>query len=374
MSEILEKIGVAARDFVKQKNLMGEEIQVRPIYVYNPDSKKTPKNAFEWAKRGCGAAGPEVSQFDNLPLKVMITGLDIRSEGCRAYKVLQESTGYQFDLREDQLVEAFKYCTISPGGKISGEFVWAICGSQCKLVLVGGDLYKELSKQKKIERVFIKKDEYKIGLIYSKKDDRKGYQHMGEYLFLGKVKLKDAKKVSYAFIEVPSLKWAKEQYIRSKISAAHFVTDCYGRNSEIQENYPTICTRIRDVIKNWTNMSCEERCNYNWYEGLQITAMFYKTAHNYYDERAPITIISDPSFEVVNCDEIVSMEFVLRLRDNLWGEHSYENGYGKNPMLNNEYYIAKELLGYNHRGDYYVKLRELNKNMNKKFQASLEWK
>jgi len=100
---------------------------------------------MRWAKRWNWdePEDPQVLELTNNPFSVKIVKLEQRTEGGRAYKVI-DSENRLFDLREDQVIETIATHGIKPGGEIPGFFVWAIIGSQVKMVIIGGKTYKEL--------------------------------------------------------------------------------------------------------------------------------------------------------------------------------------------------------------------------------------
>ena len=113
---ILERVCYASKSPVKAKDICGVEITVSDTFPYNPDSKTSPKTAKEWAmpksydyKTKQYVTGPEpvVTERYNDPFAVSIIDLDVRSQGGRAYKVIDEENR-RFDLREDQVLEVFR--------------------------------------------------------------------------------------------------------------------------------------------------------------------------------------------------------------------------------------------------------------------------
>jgi len=142
----------------------------RKAFAVDKDSKSASKTAERWsnavkvlrkqARSRIAMLFDDVEdayeETPNDPLKnLRVFYLEIRGEGGRAYKVIDER-GYVWDLREDVLVEAMIECGIKKGGILGGEYVWAILGSQIRLVRVGSQLHKDLAvstkrgKQKKI--------------------------------------------------------------------------------------------------------------------------------------------------------------------------------------------------------------------------------
>lgn len=180
--KILDKVAYAIRPERKGENLAGEEIKVRDAYPYNPESKTSPQSAKNWASHGVRAdedGKPVIVERDNMPFAVTITDLCIRDRGGRAYKVI-DSDSLMFDLREDQLLEILNRTGIMPGGRVPGDFVWGQLGSQMHLVLVGGELHKQLveetEKEKSLQRreaagLHYNERNLQVGHVYQKKDE-----------------------------------------------------------------------------------------------------------------------------------------------------------------------------------------------------------
>lgn len=100
----------------------------------------------------------EEFESDNTPIKLQIVGLERRSEGGRAYKVINEH-GYYFDLREDVLFEAIIAVGIEKDGKMGGEYIWGVLGSQMRLIRNGSALHDslaELTERKKKKKLSIR--------------------------------------------------------------------------------------------------------------------------------------------------------------------------------------------------------------------------
>jgi len=152
---LLDRVCYVSKAESNDTDLFGNEIKVRHTFPYNPDSKTAPETAKQWADntiwdhkthRYVKGPEPEFLERANDPFSVTVIDLDVRSEGGRAYKVVDQD-GRCFDLREDQVLEVFKHSGVLAGGQIPGRFVWGILGSQMRMVLVGGDLHKEMVAQ-----------------------------------------------------------------------------------------------------------------------------------------------------------------------------------------------------------------------------------
>jgi hypothetical protein len=95
-----------------------------------------------------------------------IVGLNRRSSGGRAYKVIYPPN-YLVDLRENVLLDIIYNAGINVGGKLNGEYVWSVNGSQMRLIRVGSADYKDITAFDEIrnaKRISIK--DLKPGSIY----------------------------------------------------------------------------------------------------------------------------------------------------------------------------------------------------------------
>jgi len=145
---LLDKVGYCMRQPTEATNIIDEPITIRDTFPFNPDSKTAPETARRWAKQYHFGDDRETFVPDevissNAPFAVTIVDLHHRSEGGRAYKVVDPYMR-RFDLREDQVLEVMAKCGIEPGGKVPGLFVWGTLGSQMRLALVGGELHKAM--------------------------------------------------------------------------------------------------------------------------------------------------------------------------------------------------------------------------------------
>jgi hypothetical protein len=107
---------------------------------------------------------------ENAPLSgLKVIGLEHRSEGGRAYKVLTPE-GFYFDLREDVLLDTILSEGIKPGGVLGGEYRWAKVSSEMKLVRVGSTLYSALLEaSERSILASIPKNKFEVGKIYESK-------------------------------------------------------------------------------------------------------------------------------------------------------------------------------------------------------------
>ena len=128
-----------------------------PAFVVPTDSENFNKSGMDWA---CGGRGYVQIQkpkdvvkveFENKPFTgLRWVGMDSRCEGGIAYKVVTPE-GWLVDLREDVVIDCLyegainsQKGAIGNGTYFTGEFVWAILGSQSRLVRVGSKDYQEI--------------------------------------------------------------------------------------------------------------------------------------------------------------------------------------------------------------------------------------
>lgn len=90
---LLDKVCYLSREPVQAKDISGNDITVADIFPYNPDSKTAPNTAKRWAdnshwdhvtRQVVKGAEPVLVERVNEPFSVIITDLDVRSEGGRA--------------------------------------------------------------------------------------------------------------------------------------------------------------------------------------------------------------------------------------------------------------------------------------------------
>jgi hypothetical protein len=154
------------------------KIIVKPTFPADADNPKSVETGIKW---GSGYQNknktPTTITRPNDPItNIRIVGLEIRSEGGRAYKVLLDGDLY-VDLREDVLLDTMIQEGISKGGVLRGSFIWARVGSQMKLVRVGSELHDALIKNTNLGTLK-KITTLEIGGVYRGKSPE-------EYIYLG---------------------------------------------------------------------------------------------------------------------------------------------------------------------------------------------
>lgn len=96
-----------------------------------------------------------------------ITGFEHRREGGVAWKVLTPDR-YMVDLREDVLLEIILSGGIAEGGRIIPELIWAIVGSQMKLICYGSHTMKVIQEYMvNKQKPKIRKKDLVPGTVYS---------------------------------------------------------------------------------------------------------------------------------------------------------------------------------------------------------------
>lgn len=118
---------------------------------------------------------------ENQPIAgIKVIGLEDKGEGPRIYKVLTPD-GFYFDISQDVLLETMKTKGIEPEGILGGQFVWAMVGTEPKLVRVDSELFVALLEAgERSILASIPKKKFKIGKIYESKLGERG-------IFLGYV-------------------------------------------------------------------------------------------------------------------------------------------------------------------------------------------
>lgn len=318
---LLDRVCYLSRAPSKDTDLFENEIEVRHTFPYNPGSKTAPETAKRWAdnttydhktRQYVKGPEPEFLERANDPFSVTIIDLDVRSEGGRAYKVV-DTQGRCFDLREDQILEVFKHSGILAGGQVPGQFVWGILGSQMRMVLVGGDLHKEMVEQAEALKESNRRHAsgaaptegtLKFGCIYRKRD---GSHHV----FLGRVKQPGAEKASFAFLKLPEAPTVYED------------ESVYDRDDEWSKH----AREERAIAQKWDQMTWLERCQWDWHDSKDYLQRQYKDCEpGYYHHPEDIVLMASPKFE----EELVEMavDLARRVRENATSKHKYVNGKG----------------------------------------------
>ena len=157
---------------------------VRPTFFFDNASVKAKASAEVWASHHLPSIPRVQAQVrPNTPMdNLWLDNLETRMEGGRAYKVINKDDMTYFDVREDQMLQAILKHGIQAGGKIGGEWIFAMNGSQCKCFLVDSKEYQEVLAREAIKpKVMVKVSakDLKVGEIYSNKNMTEEYVYMG---------------------------------------------------------------------------------------------------------------------------------------------------------------------------------------------------
>lgn len=159
MIRLISKVG-----FVQRPYNPGNPHMALETYYYDPASVKQQDSAVKWAHivwtnhvnarynenywypANVPATLPNTKPLptirSNTPMTgLILTDLEERGNGGRAYKVINPSDNSLFDIREDQMLQAILKYGIQPGGLIGGEWVWAINHTQSKCYLLDSKEY-----------------------------------------------------------------------------------------------------------------------------------------------------------------------------------------------------------------------------------------
>lgn len=325
---LLDRVAYCMRKPCKASNIIDEVIEVRDAFPYNPESKTAPETAKRWASPYCWEKEdeyvPEVIERDNVPFAITITDLHVRSEGGRAYKVI-DSEMRRFDLREDQVLEVMRDVGILPGGKVAGEFVWGILGSQVRLVLVGGDLHRSMVAGAADKKAFeanrsagLHPTESTLvpGHVYRKKDK-------SLHAFLGSVKRAGIDKTFYAFIEMPT----HNPYIVKSLEELEELEQRFSGNDRRVKS----ARHASEIHSKWDTLTWREKCKFAWDDQYN---KFREPNEKTYVRHEYIMLMSTPKFEAD--DGVLEADFFEELRVNAQGQHDYVDG-NKYSILQKEF-------------------------------------
>lgn len=152
---------------------------VRPAFAQNAEAKSN--TALRWA----GTNLAHTLEVPNNPITTLeLYDIERRSEGGRAWKVgiplKKGAARLLVDLREDVLLDVILMGKAAKG-ILQGPFIWAINGSQMRLVRVGSTLHKsiELAEKRQAAKP-IPPAAWVFGGVYADKNGR-------EFVYLGPV-------------------------------------------------------------------------------------------------------------------------------------------------------------------------------------------
>ena len=298
---LLEQVKYLSRTPEKVTNLMGESVTVTPTFPFNPESKTAPETAERWAEYGLSwderrAGKKPIMTFvtrNNDPFSVTIIDLVVRSEGGRAYKVIDDE-GRLFDMREDQLLEALRHVGISPGGRIPGHFVWGLLGSQMRMIFVGGEFHAKMTEQlhelndyKKMQKAGMTPTEgsLKVGHIYRKRDQ-------SLHLFMGRVAHPKLPKKMFAFMAMP-------------VQPKHLI-DVSGHLNSDPKRLAWV-NGNNELFDSWHKLTWTQRCHKTW-----EVENHWRDGSRWRAE-ADVVLMASPKFEAdIGANETELVEHVKR--------------------------------------------------------------
>ena len=219
---------------MEEKELTSKSYDVYPTYVADAKNKKTNETGEKWANESMATwngkayvkppSNATVVDLPNEPFTdIKIMDLEIRGQGGRAYKVLIDGK-YYVDLREDVLLDTIFECGISKGGILKGEFIFAVVGSQMKLIRVGSLLHEKLIESTAAGNAKGIKT-FEVGGVYARKS--------GTFVYAG---LFNSRKMVGEIKEVSKGSYYGKQYEevitgKGKVEPVHlFIADSYAKN------------------------------------------------------------------------------------------------------------------------------------------------
>lgn len=146
----------------------GEEYTGRKAFVVNQNSVAMLQRALKWA---CGYSRSSKDDFayelrytprvhalaervkvqspvwgNDIRIGLRILSLEIRSEGGRAWKVMDDN-GYIFDLRESELQTLIEQYGVETGGYSPCMYRFGVNGAHTKLLICGSDEYAKYEEE-----------------------------------------------------------------------------------------------------------------------------------------------------------------------------------------------------------------------------------
>ena len=206
--KILSTVGIASRPAHK---LVNSAKFVKPSFIFNPNSQKHTESAVIWAELispyvytkttkwiswlnefevdaernpALDNASSYATVRPNTHMKnLYLDNIDVRMENGRAYKVYNDDDDTYFDIREDQMLQAILKYGIQPGGKIGGEWIFALNHTQMKCYLVDGKEYKEAlaANISNISTGIKRTKDFIVGNVYTDKNGISEYVYVGNF-------------------------------------------------------------------------------------------------------------------------------------------------------------------------------------------------
>lgn len=174
--KVIKELGYAINSQNRTSAFHG--MTVEPTYFFDKASQNAQGSAESWASaRGT----PVKAKFrPNTPMKnLYIDNIEFRDQGGRAYKVINMDDMTYFDVREDQMIQCILRHGIAAGGKMGGEWVFAMHGSQCKVMLTDDKEYMDAVARSVLPVVKVTPKNYKFGEIYTNKSQKEEFIYVG---------------------------------------------------------------------------------------------------------------------------------------------------------------------------------------------------
>ena len=211
--------------YIQHKSRVEDATKKPLVFPIDAANIQTRETAINWAAgyQYSSAHEPiEIHNEENIIDSVVLVNLDVRSQGGRAYKVIIHDK-YAIDMREDVLLDCIKHKGIQAGGRIIGPFIFAVIGSQMKIILKDSELYRSIynsDNKKTLKKIGITK--LQVSHLYSTRNETYG-------VYLGKHTLQNYTDI-YTYVNkmVPEL--AKLVIIPDKIyveerKSGHLIAD-----------------------------------------------------------------------------------------------------------------------------------------------------
>ncbi len=230
-----------------------ETITAVPAFVVDSASQTRHDTGREWANRH---GGEEPVEIPNGPFNLRLVGLEYRSEGGRAWKVIF-GQDWLVDLREDVLLESLRTVGSKPGGFVEGQFVWAVVGSQTKLVRYESTLYTALLEAgERKQAKAIGSRELVVGGVYRQVNgDRKVYLGQFETRWISDINheqrrydrvSRDLRTVTWKGPLWANLDWARYSPVKPSVRAAW--ANLHEYCLEFRTSHPKVIEKI-DQLK-----------------------------------------------------------------------------------------------------------------------------
>jgi hypothetical protein len=181
--KLITDLGFAIHNVSQYSSFHNET--VHPTFFFDNASERQKEKAEVWASNRLAISSPRVQAQvrPNTPMNnLWLDNIEQRMEGGRAYKVINKDDMTYFDVREDQMLQAILKHGIQAGGKIGGEWVFAMNGTQCKCFLVDSKEYQEVLNRVAIAPAVMVKASYrnlKVGSIYCNSNATEEFIYVG---------------------------------------------------------------------------------------------------------------------------------------------------------------------------------------------------